>query len=92
MNIQNVVGFQCIIEMGVEKVCVMFFIVNEVICIECFVFELMVVFQCGGLDVWFGIMVNLVFGYVCDLFVVQGGIGVLVEIFEIYGAEYFLIR
>lgn len=43
--------------------------------------------ECGGLDGFFGIFVNLVFGYVLDILVVLGGIVILFEFLELNGVE-----
>ena len=90
MNIQSVAGLQKTIEMGVKKVRDMLPIVNAAQRTSCPASELKVALQCGGSDAWSGITANPALGEACDLLVAQGGIGVLAETPEIYGAEHLL--
>jgi altronate hydrolase len=54
--------------------------------------ELTLALQCGGSDSWSGVTANPVVGLVSDEIVRQGGIIVLAETPEIYGAEHLLAR
>ncbi len=54
--------------------------------------ELMLALQCGGSDGWSGVTANPVLGLVADELVQQGGMAVLAETPEIYGAEHLLTR
>lgn len=54
--------------------------------------ELSVALQCGGSDAYSGITANPALGAATDLLVRQGGIGILAETPEIYGAEHLLTR
>nr|WP_246054934.1 altronate dehydratase family protein [Paracoccus gahaiensis] len=48
--------------------------------------------QCGGSDGYSGITANPALGIASDLLVAQGGISILSETSEIYGAEHLLTR
>ncbi|MFN3273209.1 MAG: UxaA family hydrolase [Paracoccus sp. (in: a-proteobacteria)] len=48
--------------------------------------------QCGGSDGYSGITANPALGLASDLLVAQGGISILSETSEIYGAEHLLTR
>nr|WP_322630196.1 altronate dehydratase family protein [Paracoccus rhizosphaerae] len=48
--------------------------------------------QCGGSDGYSGITANPALGVASDLLVAQGGISILSETSEIYGAEHLLTR
>ncbi|WP_172327947.1 UxaA family hydrolase [Mangrovicoccus sp. HB161399] len=48
--------------------------------------------QCGGSDGYSGITANPALGHASDLLVRQGGISILSETSEIYGAEHLLTR
>ncbi len=48
--------------------------------------------NCGGSDSFSGITANPALGHCCDLLVAQGGVAVLAETTEIFGAEHLLIR
>ncbi|WP_138467029.1 UxaA family hydrolase [Poseidonocella sp. HB161398] len=48
--------------------------------------------QCGGSDGYSGITANPALGHASDLLVAQGGISILSETSEIYGAEHLLTR
>ncbi len=54
--------------------------------------ELVVALQCGGSDGYSGITANPALGRAADLVVAQGGIAMLAETPEIYGAEHLLVR
>lgn len=54
--------------------------------------KLVVALQCGGSDAWSGITANPAVGAASDRVVAQGGITVLGETPEIYGAEHLLTR
>jgi altronate hydrolase len=54
--------------------------------------QLSVALQCGGSDAYSGITANPALGAACDILVRQGGIGILAETPEIYGAEHLLTR
>jgi len=90
MNIQDVAGLRRTVEAGIAKVEAMLPIANEAKREPCPVSELTVALQCGGSDAWSGITANPALGYACDLIAGQGGIGLLAETPEIYGAEHLL--
>lgn len=52
-----------------------------------FLSKLVLGLECGGLDGFFGLSVNLVLGYVVDMLVGLGGVVVLVEFLEFNGVE-----
>ena len=54
--------------------------------------ELVLGLNCGGSDGYSGITANPALGYASDLLVAAGGISVLAETPEIYGAEHLLTR
>lgn len=54
--------------------------------------KLMIGMQCGGSDGYSGITANPALGYASDLVVRQGGVTILSETPEIYGAEHLLTR
>ncbi len=92
MNIQDVAGFAKTVETGIAKVRDMLPAANRVSREVCPVSALTVALQCGGSDAWSGMTANPALGHACDLLVRQGGIGVLAETPEIYGAEHLLTR
>ena len=92
MNIQDVAGLRCTVELGISKVREMLPAADKSVRETCPVSELMVALQCGGSDAWSGVTANPALGYACDLLTAQGGTGVLAETPEIYGAEHLLTR
>ena len=54
--------------------------------------ELVVGLQCGGSDGFSGITANPALGHASDLLVRHGGISILSETTEVYGAEHLLTR
>lgn len=90
MNIQDVAGLRRTVEAGIAKVEAMLPIANEAKREPCPVSDLTVALQCGGSDAWSGVTANPALGYACDLIAGQGGIGLLAETPEIYGAEHLL--
>ena len=90
MNIQDVAGLQRTVDAGIAKVEGMLPLANEAKREPCPASALTVALQCGGSDAWSGITANPALGYACDLLVGQGGIGLLAETPEIYGAEHLL--
>jgi len=54
--------------------------------------ELVLGLNCGGSDGYSGITANPALGYASDLLVAAGGVSVLAETPEIYGAEHLLTR
>ncbi|MEM6847302.1 MAG: altronate dehydratase family protein, partial [Pseudomonadota bacterium] len=90
MNIQDVAGLRNTIDAGITKVEAMLPIANEAKREPCPASALTVALQCGGSDAWSGITANPALGHACDLLAAQGGIGLLAETPEIYGAEHLL--
>ncbi|MEM8550993.1 MAG: altronate dehydratase family protein [Pseudomonadota bacterium] len=90
MNIQDVAGLRRTVEAGIAKVEKMLPAANAAQREPCPASALTVALQCGGSDAWSGITANPALGYACDLLVAQGGIGLLAETPEIYGAEHLL--
>ena len=90
MNIQDVAGLRRTVEAGIAKVEQMLPIANEAKREPCPASALTVALQCGGSDAWSGVTANPALGYACDLLAGQGGIGLLAETPEIYGAEHLL--
>ncbi len=90
MNIQDVAGLRKTIDAGIAKVEAMLPIANKAKREPCPVSALTVALQCGGSDAWSGITANPALGHACDLLAGQGGIGLLAETPEIYGAEHLL--
>jgi altronate hydrolase len=92
MNIQDVAGLRRTVEKGIEKVRAMLPEANRAVRTPVPASALTVGLQCGGSDAWSGITANPALGYACDLLVAQGGIGILSETPEIYGAEHLLTQ
>lgn len=92
MNIQDTQGLAKTVKTGIEMVRSMLPEANKCQREPCPVSELMVALQCGGSDALSGITANPALGYACDLLVAQGGVAVLAETPEIYGAEHLLTR
>ncbi|MEO1103959.1 MAG: altronate dehydratase family protein [Pseudomonadota bacterium] len=90
MNIQDVAGLRRTVEAGIAKVEEMLPLANDCHREPCPASALTVALQCGGSDAWSGITANPALGRACDLLVAQGGIGLLAETPEIYGAEHLL--
>ncbi|MEM9221697.1 MAG: altronate dehydratase family protein, partial [Pseudomonadota bacterium] len=90
MNIQDNAGLRRTVDAGIAQVEAMLPAANEAKREPCPAAGLTVALQCGGSDAWSGITANPALGYACDLLVAQGGIGLLAETPEIYGAEHLL--
>ncbi|WMS44807.1 altronate dehydratase family protein [Acuticoccus sp. MNP-M23] len=90
MNIQDVAGLRRTVDAGIKKIEAMLPLANQAKREPCPVSALTVALQCGGSDAWSGITANPALGHACDLLAAQGGIGLLAETPEIYGAEHLL--
>jgi len=90
MNIQDIAGLRRTVEAGIAKVEAMLPLADAAHREPCPASALTVALQCGGSDAWSGITANPALGHACDLLVAQGGIGLLAETPEIYGAEHLL--
>jgi len=92
MNIQGTGGHAKTIAAGRRIVAEMLDTVGRARREACPVSELALGLQCGGSDAWSGITANPALGVASDLLVAQGGIALLAETPEIYGAEHLLTR
>ena len=92
MNIQEKCGLRKTVELGVRKIEAMLPLANECTRTEEPASKLCVALQCGGSDAWSGITANPALGWAVDKLATNGGIGVLAETPEIYGAEHLLTR
>ena len=89
-NLQSVGGTAKAIERGIAQVFQMLDAANECQREQCSASDLVVALQCGGSDGWSGITANPALGHAADLLVAQGGVAVLGETPEVYGAEHLL--
>lgn len=92
MTIQDTGGTRKTIEHGVELIKEMLPVANQVCRETVPASELMVALQCGGSDGYSGITANPALGAAVDMLVHHGGMGLLAETPEIYGAEHLLTR
>jgi len=92
MNIQSTGGHAKTIAAGRAIVAGMLDAVGASVREPCPVSELALGLQCGGSDAWSGITANPALGVASDLLVAQGGIALLAETPEVYGAEHLLTR
>ncbi|MFO7857225.1 MAG: altronate dehydratase family protein [Paracoccaceae bacterium] len=92
MNIQDVAGLRRTVETGIAKVREMLPIANETAREPVPASHLALALQCGGSDAWSGITANPALGHCCDRLAAEGGVGLLAETPEIYGAEHLLTR
>jgi len=92
LNIQGTGGHAKTIAAGRAIVAGMLDAVGASVREPCPASELALGLQCGGSDAWSGITANPALGVASDLLVAQGGIALLAETPEVYGAEHLLTR
>jgi arabinonate dehydratase len=92
LTIQASGGTRAAVEAGVEKIRHMLPAANACEREAVPASELIVALECGGSDAYSGITANPALGSAVDLLVEQGGIAILSETPEIYGAEHLLTR
>lgn len=92
MTIQGCGGSQSTINKAVDIIKEMLIEANKVEREPIPVSEIVLALECGGSDGHSGMSANPVLGYVSDKIVQQGGIAILSETPEIYGAEHLLTR
>lgn len=89
-SIQDVGGTQAAVAKGVELVTTMAADLGVAERTEVGLGNLVLGLQCGGSDAWSGLSANPVLGYASDAIVAAGGVSILGETPEIYGAEHLL--
>lgn len=92
LEIQELGGTRATIEAGIEAVSKLAQRMGVPERIDIGVNELILGLNCGGSDGWSGITANPALGIASDLLVGLGGISVLAETPEIYGAEDLLLK
>jgi len=92
MTIQESGGTVATVKAGVERICEMLPIVNQVSRQPVPASHLVLGLECGGSDAYSGISANPALGAAADLLVRHGGTACLAETPEIYGAEHLLTR
>lgn len=84
-------GFIGMIDVIMEMVECCLEYLNKCQCEICLVFDFVVGVQCGGSDVFLGVMVNFVVGFVVDLIVCVGGIVMFLEVIEVCDVIYLFM-
>lgn len=92
MGIQRTGGTRKTVERGVEEIKALAETANTVGRSTAPASKLVLGMQCGGSDGYSGITANPALGVASDLLVRHGGISILSETPEIYGAEHLLTR
>jgi len=91
-NIQNCGGTQKAIQIGIDKIKKILPHANLVKREECDVNNIKIGLQCGGSDGFSGLTANPSLGYAVDILINHGGLAILSETPEIFGAESLLIN
>lgn len=92
LTIQETGGTRKTIAAGIEAVKALLPAVDDVTRVPIPISELTIGLQCGGSDGFSGITANPALGAMSDLLVRHGGVALLSETPEIYGAEQLLVR
>ena len=92
MIIQDEGGFRKTVAAGIAAIDRMLPKVNAYLRTPQPISKLSVGLQCGGSDSWSGITANPLVGMVVDKIVQAGGVAVLAETPEIFGAEHLLLQ
>lgn len=92
MTIQQSGGTRASVERGVAELRALAEVANRAERTRVPARHLSVALQCGGSDGYSGITANPALGIASDMIVAQGGITILAETPEIYGAEHLLTR
>jgi altronate hydrolase len=92
LNIQECGGIAKTVEAGVKAVAELLPAVNAVRRVTLGADKLVLGTNCGGSDGNSGVTANPALGVASDLLVAQGGVSILGETPEIYGAEHLLTR
>jgi len=92
LSIQECGGIKKTVDAGVRAVAELLPRVNDVRRVPLTADKLILGTQCGGSDGNSGVTANPALGWASDLLVAEGGISILAETPEIYGAEHLLTR
>jgi len=92
MTIQGEGGTKATVAKGIDRLTAMVPEADAAVRVPVPVGELVLGLQCGGSDSFSGITANPALGVAADLLVAQGGIAILGETPEIYGAEHLFTR